>query len=195
MQEAVEELLPGLAADREPADVVRADLEEIATPLFACSLYAFANARALPELSSPPGLPGGARCDSLAALIADGASPIEARLDHYVDGKQHPFAALNSAFVTDGALVRAPRGVACEQPVHLVFASVAGARPQMSHPRVVIVAEDTRDAVTAATAATTPRGTVAPVLPVANAASSSRILASARSIDSSPAKPLSARTS
>jgi len=102
----------------EPARVSRADLEELATPLFACSLYAFANGRAEPALSSPPGLPGGARCDSLAALFADGASPIEAHLDHCVDLKLHPFAALNSA-----------------------FASVTDERPQMTHPRVAVVAE------------------------------------------------------
>ncbi|HKA14331.1 MAG TPA: Fe-S cluster assembly protein SufD [Myxococcota bacterium] len=125
----------------EPARVSRADLEELATPLFACSLYAFANGRAEPALSSPPGLPGGARCDSLAALFADGASPIEAHLDHCVDLKLHPFAALNSAFASDGAVVRAPRGVAFEQPVHLVFASVTDERPQMTHPRVAVVAE------------------------------------------------------
>ncbi len=125
----------------EPARVERADLEELATPLFACSLYAFANGRALPELSSAPGLPGGARCDSLAALLADGASPIEAQLDHCVDLKLHPFAALNSAFATDGAVVRAPRGVAFEQPLHLVFASVGDATPRVTHPRVVVVAE------------------------------------------------------
>jgi Fe-S cluster assembly protein SufD len=125
----------------EPVRVERADLEELATPLFACSLYAFANGRALPELSSAPGLPGGARCDSLAALFADGASPIEAHLDHCVDIKLHPFAALNSAFVSDGAVVRAPRGVAFEQPLHLVFASIADARPRMTHPRAVVVAE------------------------------------------------------
>src|SRR5262249_47133339 len=50
-------------------------------------------------------------------------------------------AALNSAFATDGAVVRAPRGVAFEQPVHLVFASVADAMPRASHPRVLVVAE------------------------------------------------------
>jgi Fe-S cluster assembly protein SufD len=125
----------------EPVRIARADLEELATPLFACSLYPFANGRALPELSSAPGLPGGARCDSLAALLADGAGPIEARLDHYVDIKLHPFAALNSAFASDGAVVRAPRGVAFEQPLHLVFASGAGDRPQVTHPRVIVVAE------------------------------------------------------
>jgi Fe-S cluster assembly protein SufD len=125
----------------EPARVARADLEELAAPLFACSLYAFANGRAVPELSSAPGLPGGARCDSLAALFADGASPIEAHFDHHVDLKLHPFAALNSAFASDGAVVRAPRGVAFEQPLHLVFASAADAHPQVTHPRVVVMAE------------------------------------------------------
>src|SRR6185503_17311776 len=118
----------------EPARVARADLEELAAPLFACSLYAFANGRAVPELSSAPGLPGGARCDSLAALLADGTSAIEAHLDHQVDLKLHPFAALNSAFASDGAVVRAPRGVAIAQPVHLVFASATGGQPQMTHP-------------------------------------------------------------
>ncbi len=80
----------------EPVRIARADLEELATPLFACSLFAFANGRAVPELSSAPGLPGGARCDSLAGLLADGASGIEAHFDHQVDLKLHPFAALNS---------------------------------------------------------------------------------------------------
>ena len=125
----------------EPVRIARTDLEELATPLFACSLYAFANGRAISELSSAPRLPGGARCDSLAALLADGASGIEAHFDHQVDLKVHPFAALNSAFAIDGAVVRAPRGVAFEQPVHLVFVSAAGDRPQVTHPRVIVVAE------------------------------------------------------
>ena len=128
-------------APAAPAALERDDLEALAAPLFACSLYAFANGRAVPGLSSAPGLPGGARCDGLAALLSDGAGPVEARLDHYVDIKAHPFAALNSAFASDGAVVRAPRGVVCDQPVHLVFASVADGTPPVTHPRVVIVAE------------------------------------------------------
>jgi Fe-S cluster assembly protein SufD len=128
-------------APARTATLDRSAIEELAAPLFACSLYAFGNGHAVPELSSAPGLPGGARCDGLAALLSDGASPVEARLDHYVDIKAHSFAALNSAFAQDGAVVRAPRGVACEQPVHLVFASVAGDAPPVTHPRVVIVAE------------------------------------------------------
>ena len=102
--------LAGLSfAPAAPTTLDRGALEELATPLFACSLYAFANGHAVPELSAAPGLPGGARCDSLAALFSDGASPAEARLDHYVDIKAHPFAALNAAFAQDGAVVRTPR--------------------------------------------------------------------------------------
>ncbi|MEM7409877.1 MAG: Fe-S cluster assembly protein SufD [Myxococcota bacterium] len=123
------------------ASVDRAQLEALATPLFACSLFVFGNGHAQPELSSQPELPGGARCDRLAGLFEDGASPLEARLDHYVDPKLHPFAALNSAYLADGALVRVPRNHRVEQPVHLVFASGLGDRPQATHPRVVIVAE------------------------------------------------------
>ncbi len=128
-------------AEARPTQLGRDDLEAVATPLFACSLYAFANGHAVPALSSSPALPGGARCDSLAALLGDGAGPVEARLDHYVDVKAHPFAALNSAFASDGAVVRVPRGVEVAQPLHLVFASAADGEPHVTHPRVVVVAE------------------------------------------------------
>ena len=137
-------LAPLAALALEPNAAGRIDrdaLEALATPLFACSLFVFGNGHAQTELSSQPELPGGARCDTLAALFGDGASPVEARLDHYVDPKLHPFAALNSAYLSDGALVRVPRNHRVEQPVHLVFASGLGGAVQASHPRVVVVAE------------------------------------------------------
>jgi len=121
------------------AELGRDDLEALASPLFACSLFAFAGGRAVPELSSAPGLPGGARCDSLAALFADGASDVAARLGRHVDLKAHPFAALNSASLVDGAAVHGPRGDRLEQPLHLVFASAG--RGEASHPRTLVVAE------------------------------------------------------
>jgi len=122
-----------------PTSLAREQLEALASPLFACSLFAFAGGRAVPALSSPPVLPGGARCDSLAQLFADGASDVGARLGHHVDPKAHPFAALNAAGLVDGAAVHVPRGDRVEQPLHLVFAS--GGRGEVSHPRALIVAE------------------------------------------------------
>jgi len=124
-----------------PAEIGREELEPLATPLFACSLFVFANGRFQPRVSSAPGLPGGARCDSLASLAEDGASSLEARLGHYVDPKQHPFAALNTAFLEDGAFVHAPRGDDVAQPVHVVFAHAARGGPTVTHPRMLVVAE------------------------------------------------------
>ena len=127
-----------VAPERE---LTRDDLEELATPLFACSLFAFANGRFRADLSSQPSLPGGARCESLAALLGDDPGAIEDHFGLYVDAKQHPFAALNTACTPDGAVVRVPRGDAVEQPIHLVFASIGGEEPAVTHPRVVVVAE------------------------------------------------------
>ena len=109
-------------------------------PLFACSLYAFANGGAARAVV-------GARTARRRSLrqprrAARGRrEPDRAHLDHHIDIKQHPFAALNSWFATDGAVVRAPRGVAFDNLLHLVFASVADATPRVTHPRVVVVAE------------------------------------------------------
>jgi Fe-S cluster assembly protein SufD len=54
---------------------------------------------------------------------------------------EHPFAALNTAFLDDGALIRAPRGVFDERAVHLVVVAGAYPDPRVSHPRVLVVAE------------------------------------------------------
>ena len=54
---------------------------------------------------------------------------------------EHPFAALNTAFLDDGALIRAPRGVFDERTIQLVVAAGAYPDPRVSHPRVLVVAE------------------------------------------------------
>ena len=54
---------------------------------------------------------------------------------------EHPFAALNTAFLDDGALVRAPRGIFDERAIQLVVAAGAYPDPRVSHPRVLVVAE------------------------------------------------------
>jgi len=48
-------------------------------------------------------------------------------LDALVDAKQHPFAALATALVDDGAVLHVPRDGHLDQPVHVVFVSTGGA--------------------------------------------------------------------
>ena len=52
------------------------------------------------------------------------------------------FAALNTAFVQDGAYLYVPDGLVIEQPLQILFVSTPGTAPAMTHPRVLIVAGD-----------------------------------------------------
>ncbi len=127
--------LPGA----EEQAVGREELETLAFPVFACSLHVFVDGRYHPGLSAL-----GARSDvhveSLAALREGDAGPLEARLGGLVDTKAHPLAALNTAFLDDGAVLVAPRGSRHEEPLHVVFLSTGSGR--LSSPRLLIVAEE-----------------------------------------------------
>lgn len=52
---------------------------------------------------------------------------------------QGAFAALNTAFVEDGALVYIPDGVAVHEPIYLLFITTGSAQV-VTHPRVLIIA-------------------------------------------------------
>ncbi len=92
-------------------------------------------------LSSLDDLPGSIRVGSLAAIPGGQARAIEAHLARHADYQADPFIALNTAFNADGAVVEVPAGVVCDRPVHVLYISVPGAEPQVSHPRGLIIAE------------------------------------------------------
>ena len=88
------------------------------------------NGRFAPELSRPSGLPAGVRVGSLAAALTrprrrrrsaiSASSPTSTR---------SAFAALNTAFATDGAFVYIPDGVVLEQPIQILFVVDRRRRP------------------------------------------------------------------
>ncbi len=51
------------------------------------------------------------------------------------------FAAINAAFLEDGAFVRLPARTAVERPIHLIFLSEPVFGPTLSHPRNLVIAE------------------------------------------------------
>jgi Fe-S cluster assembly protein SufD len=124
-----------------PAGVDRAAVERLSFPVFACSLYVFVNGRFAPELSSPRALSGGVRAESLADLRTREPERLQGLLGDVAAPKQHPFAALNTAFLDDGAVLLVPPHAQLDQAIHLVF--VTSARdPVVTHPRVLIHAEE-----------------------------------------------------
>lgn len=100
-------------------------------------LLVFVNGRYSPAFSSVGRLPAGVIVGSLADAL-DGAP--EALEPFFADGSDETvFGALNTAFMTDGAFLRLPRGAAIEEPVHLLFIVTDAAT--VIYPRNVIVAE------------------------------------------------------
>src|SRR6202521_229980 len=114
------------------ADVERFHIEEATTRLvFADGIYA-------PELSSVA-RDGGVVVANLSAAGAAHAAAIESHLGRHVEFRDSVFAALNTAFLHDGALVVLPRDVSAAAPVHLLF--IATQKGAASYPRCLLVAE------------------------------------------------------
>jgi Fe-S cluster assembly protein SufD len=97
------------------------------------------NGRFVPELSRTSGLPQGMHFGSLADALSEQVDLVARYLGQLADFESRPFAALNTAFVQDGAYVHIPDGAVLEQPLQLLFVSAADGAV-MSHPRVLIVA-------------------------------------------------------
>jgi Fe-S cluster assembly protein SufD len=114
------------------ADVEPFELDEATTRLvFVDGIHA-------PELSSI-GANGGAMVANLADAGAAHAAMIEAHLGRHVEFRGRVFAALNTAFLRDGALVVVPRNTSVVAPVHLLF--IATQKGAASYPRCLVVAE------------------------------------------------------
>jgi Fe-S cluster assembly protein SufD len=107
----------------------------------ACQLV-FVDGRFAASLSSATVKTKGVRVASLAGLLASEPQIVEPYLGRYLNTQRDAFAALNTAFLEDGAFVHIAKGVTLEDPIHLLFVSTAHDTPEMSHPRNLIVAED-----------------------------------------------------
>ncbi len=90
-------------------------------------------------ISAYGALPLGVVVESLASgLEADDSSVRDVALS--LDISDHPFAALNAAFLEDGVHILVPEGAVLSAPIQVVVATVPGERPVMAHPRIVIEA-------------------------------------------------------
>ncbi|HWO42891.1 MAG TPA: Fe-S cluster assembly protein SufD [Candidatus Eisenbacteria bacterium] len=105
----------------------------------------FVNGAFSPELSSQ-NLPAGITAGSLArALERDDQGVVERHLGR-IAPRLHGFAALNTAFARDGALVWVRRGEALEEPLYVIFVAGAPARPVVAYPRNLFVFEENSSA-------------------------------------------------
>ncbi|SET41609.1 Iron-regulated ABC transporter permease protein SufD [Nitrosospira multiformis] len=127
---------PALAAPAlQAADVERFSLAEAAIRLV------FVDGKYMPQLSTPAERLGnrGLIVTNLSSAITANAEAIEPHLGQYARFEDNLFAALNTAFLHDGALVMVPRGAAIDTPVHVLLIAT---QPEVaSHPRCLFIAE------------------------------------------------------
>ncbi|MBI2991339.1 MAG: Fe-S cluster assembly protein SufD [Deltaproteobacteria bacterium] len=121
--------------DRDAADAAaRAALGSFE----ACRLV-FVNGYYEPGLSSPRPPLEGVEISSLAATLEGDGGWLEPHLARYAGYENHAFVALNTALMGDGAALYVPPGRILTEPIQLLFISVAGPEPEVSHPRILIV--------------------------------------------------------
>ncbi len=121
------------------------DEDDIAPFLFhtlGCHRLVFVNGRYAPSLSKPGKLPDGARLISTEKAMREHPDLLEPHLGRHADARANGFAALNTAFMADGACLILGARVRLENPVHLVFLSIPQDEAVGAHPRNVVVAED-----------------------------------------------------
>ena len=95
-----------------------------------------------PHLSTPiakkPKNPGMV-VSSLAAASSEDISAIESHLGHHTELQDDIFAALNTAFLHEGALIIVPQNIPVELPIHLLF--IATQKEVSNHCRCLLIAE------------------------------------------------------
>ncbi|RCJ24832.1 Fe-S cluster assembly protein SufD [Nostoc minutum NIES-26] len=116
----------------------QADISPI--PEAANSRLVFVNGVYAPELSAVADLPSGVVVSNLAKLSVGEQERVRQYLAQ-AEGAQEVFTALNTAGLTDVAVVLVAKNVVVETPIHLLFISMVGEVATISQPRCLVVAE------------------------------------------------------
>lgn len=124
---------PALSASYlEAADIAHFHIEEAST------LLVFVDGIYVPHLSSAAAN-SSVMVSNLPTVLSTHAATIEAHLGRHVAFRDNVFAALNTAFLQDAAVIVVQRNVALASPVHLLF--IATQKEVVSTPRCLVVAE------------------------------------------------------
>ncbi|MGB3206902.1 MAG: Fe-S cluster assembly protein SufD [Crinalium sp.] len=125
------------AVSNQESAISLSDINSLILPEAAESRLVFVNGIYAPDLSSVANLPEGLFVGNLLAANIP-------QLDNYLgkqQGGQEVFTALNTASLTDAAVVYVPRNLVVETPIHLLFISVTSEAATISQPRCLVVAE------------------------------------------------------
>ena len=110
----------------------------------AQSELVFINGHYTPQLSKLGKLPRGVVVTALAEALDQ--PQVQANLSKHADVQLNPFVALNTGVHRDGVYLYFPKNALVEGPIHLLFISIPTELPSVTHPRVLVVAEENSEA-------------------------------------------------
>ena len=120
----------------------------------------FVDGKFAAKLSRIGDLPNGVSLGSLADVLRDNPAAAEPYIAKYAAFDSAAFAALNTAFLRDGAYLSIPRNAMIEEPIQILYVSVAQEAPTVSYPRALILAGENCQATVAETYLQAQKGTV-----------------------------------
>ena len=123
-------------APRQENSVTLDDVSPHLPDGLACHRMVFVDGHFRADLSELVDLPPGVHLASLAQTLDTDADSLKAYLSN--DGGSP--AALNAAFMADGAVLIIDENIKLDRPVHLLYLSTASDHAQVNHPRNLIVA-------------------------------------------------------
>jgi Fe-S cluster assembly protein SufD len=116
------------------------DIDELLLTGHVADRLVFVNGYLAPALCALGG-GSGVVVSALAGGLGEVPAFLRARLGAVAE-QQHPFSALNTALMSDGALIHVPHGVASEKPIEILHISVGPEDTGICHPRHLIVVEE-----------------------------------------------------
>lgn len=127
-----------------PTDSDGVDHESVRAAGFAetgCHELVFTNGRYNEQLSTHTSLPDGVIVQSMGEALGTHKDLVQGFLNRHVAEKS-AFVSLNTAFITDGAIIHIPDGVSLEQPINLLFLAERRQQPFAAHVRNLIILGD-----------------------------------------------------
>jgi Fe-S cluster assembly protein SufD len=128
---------PARASEHPPTSLAA---HRFALGLERSARIVFLNGRFEASLSDVAALPAGAELRSFWSLQDTEGALRREGFATVADMTRHPFVALNTAFIADGALLRLAPGVTVEDPIQILYLHTPSSRPVAVHPRVLVLA-------------------------------------------------------
>jgi len=122
-----------------------ADLARLTYGDLTRQLMVFVDGRFSAELSSSVNDPA-VKVQSLAEAIQTDAAGLSQHLGRYARFDDNAFAALNTSLIDDGAVITVAAKQKAEVPIFLLFISSGQTAGAVTHPRILIVAEERSEA-------------------------------------------------